>query len=324
MWDSMPSLAALLLAVLALLALAGPRQAAGDEPGLLLPPALGRQDRVWVFGRVLEEEAGKGGPRPVRTARDLLASNREGADVEVRFLGRVGRGRSGHDGEFEVVLEAAPGEPFPPGRHEVVVVSGKAEARSRVQVLAPDAPFLLVSDFDDTVAVTNVTSKRGVLRSAFMQDAETQPVVAGMAGLYRCLTAGGAPLVFVSGSPVQLAPRVERFLQKHAFPPAALHLRNVGPDTLSGYKEPVLERLAARFPGLPLLLVGDTGERDPEIYAAFARDHPGRVLAAYLRRAVPGPVPAERLGGGRLFDDPAEVARDVAERGLAGCECAGR
>jgi phosphatidate phosphatase APP1 len=320
----MASRAALLTLLLAFLALAGTRRAAGDEPGLLLPPALGRQDRVWIFGRVLEEGAEKGGPKPVRTARSILASNLEGAEVEARFLGRVGRARSGYDGEFEVILEAAPGEPFPPGRHEVVVTAGRSVARSQVLILAPHAPFLLVSDFDDTVAVTNVTSRVGVLRSTFMQDEETQPVVPGMAGLYRCLTAGGAPLAFVSGSPVQLAPRVERFLRKHRFPPAALHLRNVGPDTLSGYKEPVLERLAARFPELPLVLVGDTGERDPEIYAAFARTHPGRVLRIYLRQATPEPVPAARLDGAVLFTSPIEAARDAAARGLAGGACASR
>jgi phosphatidate phosphatase APP1 len=313
-----------LAAILALLALAGPRRAAGEGPGLLLPPSLGRQDRVWISGRVLEDAVGKGGPRPVRTARELLASNREGAEVEARLLGRVGRVRSGHDGEFEVVLEAAPGAPFPPGRHEVVVASGEVVARGSVLVVPPDAPFLLVSDFDDTVAVTNVTSKVGLLRSTLLQDEETQPVVLGMAALYRCLAAGGAPLAVVSGSPEQLAPRVERFMRRHRFPPAALYLRNVGPGTLSGYKEPVLERLAARFPGLPLVLVGDTGEKDPEIYAAFARAHPGRVLRTYLRRATPEPVPAGRLGGALLFTAPVEAARDAAARGLAGGDCASR
>jgi methyltransferase (TIGR00027 family) len=61
-------------------------------------------------------------------------------------------------------------------------------------------------------------------------------------------------------------------------------LRNLGRGTLSGYKEPVLARLAERFPQR-FVLVGDSGERDPEISVSFARAHPGRVLAAYARRA---------------------------------------
>jgi phosphatidate phosphatase APP1 len=326
-------LAAVLFAALILLglvaALLPARARAADVPALLLPPTLGRPDRVWVSGRVLEEKHGDRGPAAYRTARVLAGSNLPGADVEVSFLGQVGRAVSGHDGEFEVELAAPADRPFPVGRHEAQVHASagrgpraKAVTESAVvEVVSPDAPFLLVSDFDDTVAVTNVTDKGKLLAATFLQDAETQPAVPGMAALYRCLTAGGAPLAFVSGSPVQLAPRLSRFLEKHGFPPAALYLRNVGPHTLSGYKEPVLARLLARFPELPLLLVGDSGEKDPEIFAALAKDHPGRVLRAYVRKATPEPGPARRFEGLLLFADPAEVEADARGRGIVAGAC---
>ncbi len=294
---------------------------ASDRPALLLPPGLGRPDAVWVSGRVLEEEHGKRGPRAVRTARVLAGSNRVGADVEVTFLGRSAKAVSGHDGEFEAELRPAPGESFPAGPHDATVRVGDVGAAVRVEVVPPGVPFLVISDFDDTVAVTNVTRTRDMLAATFLQDAETQPAVAGMGAFYRCLHATGAPVAFVSGSPVQLAPRVARFLEKNGFPPAALYLRNLGRKTVKGYKEPVLERLAARFPGVKLVLVGDTGERDPEIYAAFSAAHPGRVLRAYLRQATEAEVPAARAAGALVFRDPAGAARDAAGRGLAGQRC---
>lgn len=304
-----------------LLLLALPAAAAADTPALLLPPGLGRPGVVWVAGRVLEEAHGKHGPKPVRTARTLAASNLVGAEVEVTFLGRSARATSGHDGEFEVEIRAAEGKPFPPGPNEAEVRVAGVTAPARVRVVDAGAPFLLISDFDDTVAVTHATSTGKLLASTFLEDAETQPVVDGMAALYRCLAAGGAPVAFVSGSPVQLAPRLTRFLAKHGFPEAALFLRNLGPGTLHGYKEPVLERLATRFPDLPLVLVGDTGERDPEIYAAFSAAHPGRVLRAYLRQATETDVPPARAAGALVFRDPAAAARDAAGRGLAGQRC---
>ncbi len=310
--------------LLALIAAAfAPLRALADEPALLLPPNLGRTDVAWVSGRVLEERYGEHGPNAFRTLRQLAGRNLADAEVEVSFLGRTARAVSGHDGEFEVALRPAPGETFPPGRHEAEVRVQGAKAAAAVLVVAPGAPYVLVSDFDDTVAVTNVTELRKVARSTFLHSAETLPAVPGMARLYQCFAGAGAAVTFVSGSPVQLAPRLARFLERNGFPPAALHLRNLGWRTVrGGYKEPALARLAARFPDARFVLVGDSGERDPEIYAAFQRAHPGRVLRAYIRKATPSPGPASRFEGLVLFSDPAEVAADAAARGLLAPGCA--
>ena len=310
-------LLALLTAVLA------PLRALADEPALLLPPNLGRTDVVWVFGRVLAERYGEHGPKAFRTLRQLAGRNLEGAEVEVSFLGTTARAVSGHDGEFEVELRPAPETVFPPGRHEAEVRVGDVRAGAVVLVVAPEAPFLLVSDFDDTVAVSHVTDSRKLAASVFLENAETQPAVPGMAALYRCFAGVGAPIAFVSGSPVQLAPRLARFLEKNGFPPAALHLRNMGWETVrGGYKEPALARLASRFPELRFVLVGDSGERDPEIFAAFRRANPGRVLRAYVRKATPTPGPPARFEGMLLFTEPAEAAADASTSGLLAPGCA--
>jgi hypothetical protein len=313
----MPGPPALLASALLLAAPAGAR----DAPALLLPPGLARPDVAWIAGTVQEEQHGRHGPGPVRAARTLASSGLPGAEVEVRFLGRTARVVSGPGGAFEAEIPSAPGAPFPPGVHPAEVAVGGVTGRASVRVVAPDAPLLLVSDFDDTVAVSNVTSRRKLLATTFLEDAETQPAVPGMAALYRCLSAPGAAVAFVSGTPVQLGPRLARFLERNGFPPAALYLRRLSRKTLSGYKEPVLERLAARFPAVRFVLAGDTGERDPEIYAAFARAHPGRVARTYLRRATAAEVPEARLAGALLFEDPAAAARDAAARGLADAAC---
>jgi phosphatidate phosphatase APP1 len=319
-----PSPAAALLVLCAALC-AVPAAARGeDRPALLLPAALGRADLVWISGRVLAEEQGRHGPKAVRTARQLSASNLEGASVTVTFLGRTAHAVSGHDGEFEVAIRADPGAPFPPGPSPFEVRAAGARAAGVVHVLPSSATRLVVSDFDDTVAVTNVTSTRGLLRATFLEDGDTQPAVPGMAALLRCLVeAEGGPgaVAFVSGSPVQLAPRIARFLDRNGFPPAALFLRNLGPRSLSGYKEPVLRALLARFPGLGVVLVGDSGERDPEIYRALAREFPDRVLRVYVRKATAAASPPERFDGELLFDGAAEAARDAAARGLGAPAC---
>ncbi|HSN89660.1 MAG TPA: phosphatase domain-containing protein [Anaeromyxobacteraceae bacterium] len=296
--------------------------AAAEEPALLLPPTLGRTDAVWISGRVLKEAQGRHGPTAVRNVRTLTVGNLVGARVEVRFLGQTAAAVSGHDGEFEAVIAAAPGQPFPAGPQPAEVQVAGVTARTTVLVVPADAPFLVVSDFDDTVAVTHVESKRKLLATAFLEDGDTQPAVQGMARFYGCLAAAGRPgpvFVFVSGSPIQFAPRLLRFLEKNGFPPAALYLRNLGPSTLKGYKEPILRTLAARFPQ-PLVLVGDSGEKDPEIYAALSKDLPGRVRRIYIRRAGRS-GPAGRFEGELLFRDPVDAQRDAIASGLAPPGC---
>jgi phosphatidate phosphatase APP1 len=74
-----------------------------------------------------------------------------------------------------------------------------------------------------------------------------------------------------------------------------------------------------------VVLVGDSGERDPEIYRAVVLRHPGRVLAIYVRDVAPArhdavrAIAAELAGHGvdLVFSPDTEAARHHAlDRGL--------
>jgi phosphatidate phosphatase APP1 len=85
---------------------------------------------------------------------------------------------------------------------------------------------------------------------------------------------------------------------------------------------------------LPFLLVGDSGQEDPEIYAALVRERPGRVKAVYIRNVTPH---AERLAriealarevtaaGSTLVlaDDTLAVARHAAMHGWIASDALG-
>ena len=45
----------------------------------------------------------------------------------------------------------------------------------------------------------------------------------------------------------------------------------------------VIERILGDFPDRRFVLVGDSGEQDPEIYAALARKHPGQIVCILVR-----------------------------------------
>jgi phosphatidate phosphatase APP1 len=298
---------------------AGAAQAA---PLVLLFPAVGAPGGVTLSGRVLKHAPSGGSSTASRNLRWLTSSNWEGAKVEVRYAGRSATVTSGHDGHFEVTLAPGEGKGFEPGLSTAEAHVGGAETgRATVDILAADAPFFVVSDFDDTLAVTNVASG-GAIEAGLFRDATTQPVVEGMADFYGCLRADKpARPVFalVSGSPVQYVGRITQFLLRHGFPPFGLYLRDFGPKTLSGYKQPVIRALLESLPQ-PVVLVGDSGEKDPEVYAQIREEFPDRVKAIYIREAG-GPQDAARFRGMTHFTHPREAAFDAAAKGLADAAC---
>jgi phosphatidate phosphatase APP1 len=79
-------------------------------------------------------------------------------------------------------------------------------------------------------------------------------------------------------------------------------------------------------PRLPFILIGDTSQKDPEIYAQIVKAYPGREMAIYIRNVDPNPersagiqaLAEEVLKDGStmvLADDSAAAARHAAEQG---------
>jgi phosphatidate phosphatase APP1 len=311
----------LLLPLLA--ALASPA-AARAETSVAVFPALGRPTLVTVTGRVTHGTPERAAAPLARNARRLLTKSKEGVAVSVTFAGATRRVTTGDDGLFEATFPAQASAPFAPGLHAIRAEVETASASGRVQVVSDAAPFIVVSDLDDTLAVSNVQSPRRLARAALLEDERTQPAVEGMAALFRCLAeASDAPgFAIVSGSPLEYGPRVEGFLAARGFPFAALALRHLGAGTMSGYKEPAIRALLSRFPHR-VVLVGDSGERDPEVYAAIRREFPDRVAAILIHDVGRSADPA-RFEGMVLFATAAEAARAAAEKALLPAACAER
>ncbi len=292
-------------------------------PAVLLFPALGTPGQVTLSGRVLKHAAGAGSSTLSKNVRRLAASNWEGAPVELRYAGLAAAVTSGHDGHFTVTLSPAEGQRFEVGFATAEArVAGAGTGAAVVHVVAPEAPFVVISDFDDTLAISNVTKTSALVKAALLEDEQTQPPVEGMAALYGCLS-GDKParpgFALVSGSPVQYLGRITAFLARHAFPSFGLYLRDLGPSTLRGYKQPVIRELLKALPQ-PAVLIGDSGEADPEVYRQMQAEFPGRVVAIYLRAAGKTEDP-KRFEGMLLFTHPREAAADAVAKGLVTQAC---
>jgi phosphatidate phosphatase APP1 len=213
---------------------------------------------------------------------------------------------------------------LPPGRHAVVltpVSPAGAPAAGTVHAPDPTADLALVSDIDDTVVDSGVAhGPVAAVQTVLLSDATARVPLAGAPELYRELARspdGGPlrPVFYVSTSPWNLAELLESFLARHGFPAGPLSLTDWGPGRTGllrigaqGHKLAALRSIAADLPGPRLVLLGDSGQQDAEIYAAFAGEHPGRVAAVYIRRAG-AETPARRA---RLDAS----ARQLAEAGV--------
>jgi phosphatidate phosphatase APP1 len=181
---------------------------------------------------------------------------------------------------------------------------GSGTVTAPVFVVDAKARFGVISDIDDTVMVTALPRPLLAAWNTFVLDEHARRPVAGMAVLYERLVRShpGSPVIYLSTGAWNVAPTLKRFLSRNLYPAGALLLTDWGPthDRLfrSGrqHKHDNLARLAAEFPKLKWLLIGDDGQHDEELYGEFARAHPRNVAAVCIRQLSPSEAV---LAGGR-------------------------
>jgi len=82
------------------------------------------------------------------------------------------------------------------------------------------------------------------------------------------------------------------YLEVQGLPIGPLLLRDVGLRMNKNHKTEAIEAILRTYPKLKFLLIGDSGEQDPEIYSDIVRRFPKRIRAIYIRSVDPR---AERL-----------------------------
>lgn len=137
---------------------------------------------------------------------------------------------------------------------------------------------VIVSDIDDTILVTEVTSRLKMVYNSLLKSSENREPVSGTPELYKVLASGTATLrnshfFYLSSSPAFLSRSLKSFLQTNGFPQGTLILKKSLTDgSHQQHKLGWLQTIAGRFPQTPMLLFGDSGEKDPQIYAKFAAE----------------------------------------------------
>ncbi|MGE3841329.1 MAG: App1 family protein [Vicinamibacterales bacterium] len=175
----------------------------------------------------------------------------------------------------------------------------------------------VVSDIDDTIKDSHVLDMHELGVNTFLRDFRA---VAGMSDLYRRWAASGTAVFhYVSTSPLQLYPALADFVRRDGFPEGSFHLRpfrlkDRSVQTFFGdppaFKVGVIDSLMRRFPERRFILVGDSGEQDPEVYQKLASRFPKRVAAILIRDVRGQDLTSPRFV--QLYADlPADIERRV-------------
>lgn len=319
-----------------------------DQPVRIIPlAAFTYPGGAYLKGRVLHETS------PITSADndcfwdDLVDFYRRVNSNEIPFArlrihagGQTRDVQCDEEGFFESNLSGADAQ-APLGQIELEYLPDSAESapscagvdRSRAVVsllqFGGPARFAIISDIDDTLLVTNVQNLLGVARSLLSGRPGQRAHFPGAPALYRGLARSANPLFFVSSSPWNLHDLLNETFDYHGLPSRVTLLRDWGitdreilPTENVDYKLAALRQISGFFPNLPLLLIGDSGQQDPEIYARFIQENPGRVLGVYIRDVSPDPrrdAAVQTLQTSAvpllLAPDSLSMARDAIARG---------
>jgi phosphatidate phosphatase APP1 len=152
-----------------------------------------------------------------------------------------------------------------------------------------------------------------MIRQTFTGSALTRTPFPGAPDLYRDLAAGVNPVFYVSSSPWNLHAFLVAFLRHRGFPMGSVLLRDLlGTRAGREQKDGRLREVLDLHPQLPFVLIGDSAEKDPEIYADIVRAYPRRILAVYIRevRLDPGDGRVEKVSDAWDHDVPFVLAHD--------------
>ncbi|HEX8495209.1 MAG TPA: phosphatase domain-containing protein [Pyrinomonadaceae bacterium] len=177
----------------------------------------------------------------------------------------------------------------------------------KVRLLEPEG-LSVVSDIDDTIKISEIPAGRRItLRNAFLRDYVVAPEM-----LDRYRRFGDVSFHYVSGSPWQLFGLLHAFLiEKTGFPEGTFHMKSLRKNLLDlpGFlrdakefiggrkytKEQKIEQISelmSRLRKRRFILIGDSGELDPEVFSAIKRLFHEQVEKIIIRDVVEAKINA--------------------------------
>ncbi len=206
----------------------------------------------------------------------------------------AGFARTKRNGHFRIRVhhEMLPPLPATTDSIEISAAIPNHQVTSRLHLLEPRG-LSVISDIDDTIKFSNVENRAELLANTFLREFQ---VIPGMSDVYGWLAGQGARFHYVTASPWQLHEHLQQFMIDFSYPDGSMHFRTFRlSDHLlkrlgvihRGGKSSAVRRILASCPQRKFVLIGDSGEKDPQIYARCFRDHPHAIQRILIRLTKP-------------------------------------
>ena len=305
----------------------------GEERPVRVVPyrGYGSAELVRVRGRVLHgvppRDASPGDRWWVNLAntyRRLETDEVPGARLRVAFQDAEVEVLSDDEGHFlaELRPDAAPDADRLWHEATVQLLEPAGEIVKAPVAIPQRARFGVISDLDDTVLRTDARNLVRMGREVLFGNVHTRIPFPGVGAFYRALhtapEGGYNPIFYVSSSPWNLYDLLMEFLRLHEVPPGPMDLRDWGlsasellPLGHRDHKRKAIHAILDTYPDLQFILVGDSGQEDPEIYRDVIHERPGRILAVYIRSVVAEPMRIRQVS--ELADEVAEAHADMEQ-----------
>ncbi|MDF9796831.1 phosphatidate phosphatase APP1 [Catalinimonas alkaloidigena] len=216
-------------------------------------------------------------------SQEIIRADDEGYfHLETSFHAPIDDNRLWHTVNFKLLDELYP---------ETREITGVGE------VMIPDkkSHFGVISDIDDTILISKTTHRIEIIRMAMTNNAKTRMPFKGVSAFYNALQKGKDgkqhnPIFYVSSSPWNMYDMLADFFAHNNIPKGPILLRDIGisetkfiKERHASHKLEKIRRILSFYPRLKFLLIGDSGQHDPEIYQQVVEEYPNRVLAIYIR-----------------------------------------
>ena len=253
-------------------------------------------------------------------AEDFVADSKSGVAVEIvfhndpayrayRLTGLSGKSRTDRNGLLEATIilsdsrvnELLASQNSTDGWLEFTAISDRYSGNGRIRMIPPTG-LSVVSDIDDTVKITDIPAgEKAVLNNTFFKPFADAPC---MAQTYQSFSTDTV-FHYVSGGPWQLYAPIAGFLEDFGYPAGSVHMKNVrtNPFESASYRDlwklvggsgkatveqktAQIETLLSQFPERQFILIGDSGEHDPEIFRQIKQAHQRHIIEIRIRDVV--------------------------------------
>lgn len=289
---------------------------AKQKLNLLSPPAIipyrgyGNRNHAHVKGHVLENKMIYEASSSDKKAKNLLgmlarytSSQIPGVRVQATFQGKSIIGETDENGYFEMDFDFE--EPLPKSgwlsiKYEILddIVEDQEEfiAEGEIYIQEDSSRFGIITDVDDTVLISRSTSMIKKLWLILTKNAKTRLPFKGVSDFYNELHVGTKgdftnPVFYVSSSEWNLYDFLVDFCAHRELPKGVFLLQDLKTSlwklmkTGGGdhtHKEEKIKKILKAY-DLQFILIGDSGQKDAEIYSRVAREFPGRIKSIYIR-----------------------------------------